>query len=316
MRNIVTGCAGFIGSHLVDYLLNKGEVVIGIDDLSTGSLRNIEQANQCKNFRFVESDCSNISVLDELISPMDRIYHLAATVGVIKVCEDSITTFNNNLKSTETILQIALKNKNRFFFASSSEVYGEGNGEGFNEDSPLVVRTDLGGRSAYVLSKLFGEHLCLNYYQQHDLPIVIGRFFNVIGPRQRAEFGMVLPQFIQQAQQNKPLTIYGEGKQTRSFCNVSDCVDAIYKVVNLEKCEGQIFNIGHTNAVQIIDLADYVIAETKSLSSVDYLDYPAQRKHGRDIFYRRANINKITSYTSWEPTIPWQKTVKELIAIS
>ncbi len=314
-RIIVTGGAGFIGSHLVDYLLKIGHEVLAIDDLSTGSLANLKQALRNSNFTLEVVDVCAFDWRRNL-RPDDTVVHLASTVGVLKVCEDAIKTSDNNHQMLEVILAAVLPYRNRLLYASTSEVYGDSQSErGSKETDLLSVHVQYGGRSAYTLSKIYGEMRCLAYQSQYQLPVTVMRFFNTTGPRQSAAFGMVVPKFMQQATTGKPITVFGSGNQVRSFCSVFDAVRAIHLLMQNPAGTG-VFNIGNPEAITIQELAEYCIQLTGSRSVIKYLEMPPERAGHADIQFRKPDISHIKQSVGWKPQLSWQQTVQSLMPVS
>lgn len=312
-RIIVTGGAGFIGSHLVDFFLQKDFRVIAIDDLSTGYLDNLQIANESTNFQFVQADVCKLD-WSRLLEPTDIVLHLAASVGVKKVCESPLKTAHNNHLPVEQILNTMLeKGGGRFLYASTSEVYGNSPGQGSSEQDFLQVHTHLGGRSAYTVSKLYGELITKAYGDAYGIPVTILRFFNTIGTRQRSEYGMVVPIFVQQALAGEPITVFGEGKQTRSFCAVNDLVEAVYGLTTAANAAGRIYNIGNPEQISILELAQFIKAETGSSSPIHLLPYPAERAGKTDIQARKPDIARIHSELGWRPSTNWKQTVRTII---
>jgi UDP-glucose 4-epimerase len=241
------------------------------------------------------------------------IIHLAATVGVDKVCCDPIETVKNNFEPTLLILELAKKFNCRLFFTSTSETYGELVGSSFSENENLVVPGTFCGRSSYVLGKIMSEHYCLNYYRQFGLEVIIARLFNVIGINQAEAFGMVVPSFVQQSLLNEPITVYGDGSQSRCFCDVSDMVKGIELLINNENCWGEVFNIGGTKKITILELAEFIKKTTCSDSEIVFKPFPDQRSEGRDILHRKGNMTKIRNFTNWEPQLTWQEVIENII---
>lgn len=309
----VTGGAGFIGSHLVDFFLQKHFKVVAIDDLSTGSLDNLETANASPNFQFIQDDVSRID-WPGMLGPSDIVLHLAASVGVKKVCESPLATAHNNHVPVELILNAMVKKGGgRFLYASTSEVYGDSPELGSSEQDFLQVHTHLGGRSAYTVSKLYGELITQAYGDAYGIPVTVMRFFNTIGTRQRSEYGMVVPIFIQQALAGEPITVFGDGKQTRSFCDVLDLVEAVFGLSTACHTSGKIYNIGNPDPVSILELAQFVKAETGSSSPIHLLPFPAERAGKTDIRARKPDISRIRSELDWQPNTHWQQTVRTII---
>lgn len=309
----LTGGAGFIGSHTVELFLRKGYDVVAIDDLSTGCLSNLEIANTFPNFKFIEEDSANIDWLG-LLHRNDIVIHLAASVGVKKVCESSLATAHNNHIPVEMILNAMRENEGgRFLYASTSEVYGNSPPEGSAESDFLQAHTHLGGRSAYTVSKIYGELIALAFAEAYGIPVTILRFFNTIGLRQRGEYGMVVPRFVEQALSGTPIVVYGDGSQTRSFCDVGDLADAIFQISASSGSSGKIYNLGNPVETSILELAHFVKAETGSRSPILLQAFPPERAHNTDIQTRKPNIALIESDIGWRPTTSWKQTVRQII---
>jgi UDP-glucose 4-epimerase len=311
-RIIITGGAGFIGSHLADYLLSHAYEVVAIDNLSTGQLSNLQAARKSPYFTFHTSDVCAFDWKKHL-RPTDTIVHLASTVGVMKVCESALATSENNHQMSSCILKAALPYRNRVLYASTSEVYGETKSTlGSRETDPLEAHVLFGGRSAYTLSKAYGEMQTLAYQEQYGLPVAIMRFFNTTGPRQSAAYGMVAPRFIQQAMQGKPITIYGSGEQVRSFCSVFDTIRAIEMLIAKPQLTG-IFNIGNSEAITIKQLAEYVLEITHSRSKMLFQPLPPERAGMSDIRFRKPNLSHTKAVLGWSPQYNWQQAIAALI---
>lgn len=309
----VTGGAGFIGSHVVDFFLQKGRRVVAIDNLSTGRLDNLDTAHRFSNFSFIEADVSNVDWFG-LLGRHDTVVHLAASVGVKKVCESALATANNNHIPVEMILN-ALREKSggRFLYASTSEVYGDSPLEGSSETDSLQAHTHLGGRSAYTVSKLYGELIALAYAEEYGIPVTVMRFFNTIGTRQRSDYGMVAPIFVQQALAGEPITVYGDGTQTRSFCDVGDLAEAVFNLSESPHSLEKIYNIGNPNEISILELAQFIKSETNSSSPIRLLPFPPERAGKTDIRTRKPNIARIVSDIGWRPKISWKESVRGII---
>jgi UDP-glucose 4-epimerase len=312
MRYIVTGGAGFIGSNLAHKLVFSGKRVCIIDNLSTGELGNIRNLLTHPLCTFIQADINNVFAWHGIPEEGDVIFHCAATVGVNKVCMDPFDTLNNNLYGTQAVLDVASRARCKVIYASSSEVYGE-SPQIKKETDALSVYADQGGRSSYVLSKLLGEHLCFNYKDKYKLPVIICRFFNVAGINQSARYGMVVPTFVQQALQGEPITVFGDGEQKRSFCDVRDLSDALLKLANCGKAWGHIFNIGNTETITINELAKFIKEITNSSSTVTYVPLPFERCNGKDIYQRTPSIEKIQRFTGWKPLISWNDTIRHFV---
>ncbi len=309
-KYIVTGGAGFIGSHLVDFLLQNGNEVLAIDNLSTGSANNVIDALEHPNFTFYTNDVRNIDFLRQVVDRNDVIIHLAATVGVEKVCENSIETAENNLRTTELLLNLSLQKQCKFLFTSTSEVYGNCAHAAKEYDfCPISVLH--GGRSSYIMSKLYSEMLCLNYHEKHQLPVSIIRLFNTVGPRQSSSFGMVVPTFIQNAMRGRNIKVFDDGTQTRSFCHVHDTVEAIIALLNAANFKGEIYNIGNPTSITILELAQYIKTINNSDSAIALTELPETRNEGKDIKDRRPCIDKIVQEIGWTPKYSWQQAVED-----
>lgn len=313
MKYIITGGAGFIGSNLAAKLLLMNCNVCIIDDLSTGHINNIRLLLASANCKFIQGNINDHRTWAGIVEKNDIIIHLAATVGVKKVCEDPFQTLTNNIDGIESVLNIALYTGSKVIYASSSEVYGQSDDPVLKEDYPLRVYAHQGGRSSYVLSKILGEHCCFNYHNTYGVPVIICRLFNISGPNQLSLHGMVIPTFIQQALSNRPITIYGDGGQRRSFCNVGDLTDAFCALMNSNSSWGEVFNIGNVETITINNLARFIKQETGSTSPIVHISPPFERSDGKDIHHRTPCIQKINALTGWAPQISWRQTIREAI---
>lgn len=285
---LITGGAGFIGSHLAERLIADGERVIVLDDLSTGSYKNIEHLTKNDNFQFIEDSVLNEKVVDDLVRACDMVYHLAAAVGVRLVIEQPSKTIETNIAGTEVVLRMCSRYHKKILITSTSEVYGSGVKERFSEDDTCIIGPPNKRRWSYAASKLIDEHLAFSYWYEKQLPVIIVRLFNVIGQRQTGRYGMVVPTFIKQALNNEPLTVFGDGKQTRSFLSVNDAVRALIDVMNNPKAIGQVINIGSEEEISIENLAKLVIENTKSKSIIKYIPY--SEAYGEDFEDMRRRI--------------------------
>ncbi len=316
MRALVTGGAGFIGSHLTERLLKDGNKVAVIDNLSTGSLENIESFKNHAGFEFVAGDVRNTELIEPLVEQSDVIFHLAAAVGVRLIAEDPVHTIETNIGGTEIVLNIANKFGRKILIASSSEVYGKSEAVPFHEDDDIVLGSTCLSRWSYACSKAVDEFLGLAFHQQYGLDVVIGRFFNTIGPRQTGQYGMVVPRFVQMALKDQTLQIYGTGRQTRCFCYVADLVDAIISLMNCERATGQVYNIGTNEEISIEELADKIIQITGSKSKKEFVPYEVA--YGRpieDMMRRVPSVERISKTIGWEPKTSLDETLR-LIAES
>jgi UDP-glucose 4-epimerase len=314
-HTLITGGAGFIGSHLAEALLSRGDRVTVIDDLSTGRFENIEPLTKNPDFSFALETITNETVMDRLGSECDRILHLAAAVGVDLIVNDPVRTIETNVMGAEAVLQVARRYRRKVFLASTSEVYGKNEKIPFHEDDDGVFGATTVTRWAYATSKALDEFLALAYHRSKSLPLVIGRFFNTVGPRQSAQYGMVIPRFVRQALAGQPLTVYGDGLQTRCFCNVRDVVRAVLLLIENDAAEGQVFNIGSTEEISMRDLAERVKSQCKSSSDITFIPYEKVYSVGyEDMRQRVPDIEKIKGAVGWQPEISLTQTLDEIVA--
>lgn len=314
MKALITGGAGFIGSHLAERLLNDGHEVAVIDNLSTGSLENITSFKDDRKFDFVEGDIRDKSVMESLTERCDVIFHLAAAVGVKLIADRPVHTIETNIGGTETVLDIANKFRKKTLLASSSEIYGKSEAVPFSEDDDLVLGSTRYSRWSYACSKAIDEFLGLAFYQQYGLGVVIARFFNTIGPRQTGQYGMVVPRFVQSALKNEPVSIYGTGRQSRCFCYVEDLIDAVIGLMNCEKAAGKVFNVGSDEEVTIEELADKIIEMTGSRSKKEFVPYEVAYGRAIDDMMRRVpNLQRIKKLIGWEPKTGLDEALKIII---
>jgi UDP-glucose 4-epimerase len=301
MKALVTGGAGFIGSHLAERLLKDGNKVSVIDNLSTGSLENIESYKNHAGFEFVEGDIRDTGLMEPLVEQSDVIFHLAAAVGVRLIAEDPVHTIETNIGGTEIVLNIANKFGKKILIASSSEVYGKSEAVPFHEDDDIVLGSTCLSRWSYACSKAVDEFLGLAFHQQYGLHVVIGRFFNTIGPRQTGQYGMVVPRFVQKALKGETLQIYGTGRQTRCFCYVADLVEAVIGLMNCKHAAGRVYNIGMNEEISIEELADKIIRITGSKSKKEFVPYQvAYGKPIEDMMRRVPSVERIKETIDWE----------------
>jgi UDP-glucose 4-epimerase len=311
---LVTGGAGFIGSHLCELLLQKGHEVVAIDNLSTGRLDNIQHLLQAPGFQFVRETITNSQVLDRLTSDADIVIHLAAVVGVKLIVDDPVNTIATNIMGTEAVLTTANRYGCKVMLASTSEVYGKGFTVPFNEEADCVMGPTSHSRWAYATSKAIDEFLGLAYHHQYGLPVVVMRFFNTVGPRQTGRYGMVLPRFIRQALTGEPITIYGDGEQSRCFADVADIIDATVQLASHPGAVGQVFNIGSTEEVTIRVLAEKVIAATGSQSRIVYVPYDEAYAPGFEDMRRRVpDLEKVHQLIGYEPRYTLDETLLRVI---
>jgi UDP-glucose 4-epimerase len=314
VKALITGGAGFIGSHLAERLLHDGHDVAVIDDLSTGSIDNISHLKSDKRFSYVIDSVTNEPLLAELIDQSDVVFHLAAAVGVKLIVEQPVHTIETNVHGTEVVLKHANKKKKLVFIASTSEVYGKSTDVPFREGAELVLGATVKHRWAYACSKLIDEFLALAYWKERKLPVVIVRLFNTVGPRQTGQYGMVLPTFVRQALAGQPITVFGDGKQSRSFTYVGDVVDALVRLAHEPRAIGEVFNIGNTGEVTIRDLAARVKELTGSDSAIQYIAYDDAYEAGFEDMPRRVpDISKICGLIGYRPKLELDEIIRTVI---
>jgi UDP-glucose 4-epimerase len=302
MRALITGGAGFIGSHLSEALLDAGHQVVILDDLSTGSIDNISHLKGRTGFRYHVESVNNEPLLAELVDQADVVFHLAAAVGVRLIVERPVHTIETNVHGTEVVLKHANKKKKLVFVASTSEVYGKSNDVPFREDSDLVLGATVKHRWAYACSKAIDEFLALAYWKERKLPVVIVRFFNTVGPRQTGQYGMVIPNFVRQALAGEPITVFGDGTQSRSFTHVSDVVRAMVALMQEPRAIGQVINIGHSEEVTIRALAERVRTLAGSSSPIRLVPYDQAYESGfEDMPRRLPDLSKIQAMIGYRP---------------
>ncbi len=317
MKLLLTGGAGFVGSHLADRLLDMGHTVAVLDNLSTGAMENIAHLKGRPRFSYTIDSVTNGSLLAELIDPADVVFHLAAAVGVKLIVERPVHTIETNVHGTEVVLEHANKKKKKVFIASTSEVYGKSTDVPFHEDADLVLGATHKHRWAYACSKLIDEFLALAYWKEHQLPVVIVRLFNTVGPRQTGQYGMVLPTFVRQAMAGEPITVFGDGTQSRSFTYVGDVVDALVKLLDEPKAVGQVLNIGNPQEVSIRELAERVRGLANSSSSIVTIPYDEAYEAGFEDMPRRVpDISRIRSLIGFEPRVPLDDIIRHVIEYS
>jgi UDP-glucose 4-epimerase len=302
MRILITGGAGFIGSHLADELLARGHAVSVLDDLSTGAIDNIRHLRHHPRFEYSIGSCHERPLVAELVDSADVVYHLAAAVGVELIVESPVRTIETNIHAAEVVLNAASKKKKPVFVASTSEVYGKSADLPFREDGDLLLGPTFKGRWSYACSKAIDEFLALAYWKERGLPTVIGRMFNTVGPRQTGRYGMVVPNLVGQAMSGQPLTVFGDGTQSRCFCHVSDVVRGLADLMERDDLYGEIFNIGTQAEITITDLAEKVREVVGSTSEITYIPYDEAYEPGFEDMHRRMpDISKIQQTIGWEP---------------
>src|SRR5512146_128497 len=315
MHVLITGGAGFIGSHLTEKLLSLGWNVTCIDDLSTGSVDNLSAVRDNPRFLFYADTIFNRRLTTNLISDADVVFHLAAAVGVKRIVDFPVQTIETNVEGTEIVLEAAAAKKKRIFIASTSEVYGKSTKIPFSETDDLVLGSTYNSRWAYACSKAIDEFLGLAYHREKDLPVTIVRFFNTVGPRQTGRYGMVLPNFVRQALLNQPVSVYGSGEQTRCFGHVSDIIQGLLLLLDNNRTVGEIFNLGNTEEVSINDLAKKVIAACDSTSKIVHVPYSEAYGPGfEDMFRRVPDISKAREWLGYEPRVNLDAIIQSVVA--
>ncbi len=310
MRFLITGGAGFIGSHLAGRLLDRGDDVVALDDLSTGSKRNVERFLGNSKFSLIEGSMLDKPLLAKAMDGADGLFHLGAALGVKRILERPLESLITNMHGTEVVLEMAATRKIRTFIASTSEIYGKNSHQPLTEESDRVLGSPLLVRWTYSEAKAIDESLAVIYGQSHGLPFVIGRFFNTVGPRQTGAYGMVLPSFVKSALKGESLKVYGDGSQSRVFCHVEDAVDGMMNVYFDDRALGDVFNIGGEGEIAIKGLAELVIAETGSSSTIEMVPYEkAYAKGFEDTMRRIPDSSKVRALTGWKP----KKTLQEII---
>lgn len=304
MVYLITGGAGFIGSHLAERLLERGDQVLLMDNLSTGSMENIRHLKKYDRMHYFLEPLENRQLLAELVDEADVIFHLAAAVGVKLIVESPVRTIETNVNGTQLVLEAACRKRKLVFAASTSEVYGKNTNVPFHEDADLVLGPTTKGRWSYAASKALDEFLALSYWKEKRLPVIIARLFNTVGPRQTGRYGMVLPNFVRQAMEGAPITVYGTGQQSRCFCDVRDAVEAILRLVAKDEAIGEVVNVGNDHEVTIEELALLVKERTSSSSPVKYVPYDQAYEPGfEDMFRRVPCLDKLGQMTGFCPAI-------------
>jgi UDP-glucose 4-epimerase len=314
VKALITGGAGFIGSHLAEALLARGHDAHVLDNLSTGSIENVTHLKGRPGFSYTIDSVTNESLLAELIDQCDVVFHLAAAVGVKLIVEQPVHTIETNVHGTEVVLKHANKKKKLVVIASTSEVYGKSTDVPFREGADLVLGATVRHRWAYACSKAIDEFLALAYWKERKLPVVVVRLFNTVGPRQTGQYGMVLPTFVRQALAGQPITVFGDGTQSRSFTYVADVVDALIKLANEPRAVGEVFNIGNTEEVSISALAERVRVLTASASSIQYIPYDEAYEAGFEDMPRRVpDISKIQALIEYQPRLGLDDIIRTVV---
>ena len=314
MRVLITGGAGFIGSHLAEYLLDRGDKVCVIDDLSTGRLENVNHLLGNPQFQMVVETILNETVMDRLVSENDVIYHLAAAVGVELIVKSPVETIERNILGTDVVLRLANRYLRKVLITSTSEIYGKSIAVPFKEDDDRVLGPTTKSRWSYSSSKAIDEFLALAYFKEKNLQTVIMRLFNTVGPRQTGRYGMVIPRFVSQALENKPLTVYGDGNQVRCFTFVGDVIKGAVALMDSPNAVGQVFNIGNNKGISIIDLAKKIIEKTNSSSKINFIPYDEAYEEGfEDMLIRVPDLSKAKTYINYDPKVDLDEILDKVI---
>jgi UDP-glucose 4-epimerase len=315
MRFLITGGAGFIGSHLSDLLIEHDHAVHVLDDLSTGAIENIRHLKHDHRFGYTIGSAEDHAVVAELVDEVDIVVHLAAAVGVTLVVDSPVRAIETNVHCTEVVLEHANKKKKPVLIASTSEVYGKSQALPFREDGDMQMGATDKGRWAYACSKAIDEFLAMAYWRERALPTTVVRLFNTVGPRQTGSYGMVVPRLVSQALAGEPLTVFGDGEQTRCFCHVADIVEALFGLMREEGAYGQVFNVGATAEISILDLAERIIDMTGSRSDISLIPYDEAYAEGFEDMYRRVpDTAKVRELIGWCPTRTLEDVVGDVVA--
>jgi UDP-glucose 4-epimerase len=315
-KYLVTGGAGFIGSHLTDALLARGDEVVVLDNLSTGRLGNLDSVSHHPAFRFVQGSVLDQLAVDELVHECDAVIHLAAAVGVRLIVENPLKSFTTNIRGSEIVIEAAFRHRRQFLVTSTSEIYGKNSAVPLNEEADQVIGPPSIARWAYSTAKAVDEILAYAYHRERGLPTTVVRLFNTTGPRQSPGYGMVIPRLVRQALAGEPLTVYGDGRQTRCFCHVADVVDGLLRLLDHPGANGEVFNVGAQGEISILDLAELVIAKTGSSSEPQLIPYKeAFPTAGFEDMQRRVpDATKMQNLTGWVPTKTLDNILDEIIA--
>ena len=315
MRFLITGGAGFIGSHLAERMLQRGDRVVLLDNLSTGSIENIRHLKGSEHLAYHLDNIENRQLLAELVDDADVIVHLAAAVGVKLIVESPVRTIETNVNGTQMVLETACKKRKLVVTASTSEVYGKNTNVPFREDADLVLGPTTKGRWSYAASKALDEFLALSYWKEKKLPVIVVRLFNTVGPRQTGRYGMVLPNFVNAALENKPIGVYGTGKQSRCFCDVRDTVEALLRLMDTPRAVGEVVNVGNTEEVSIEALAHLVKERTGSSSPIEFIPYDQAYEPGFEDMLRRVPcVDKLQALTGFRPATPLTEIIDRVTA--
>ena len=314
MKLLITGGAGFIGSHLAEELLAKGQQVVVLDNLSTGRYENIEHLFKIKNFGFVEGDILNAVLMDKLVEQVDAVFHLAAAVGVNLIVSRPLESLTTNIKGSEIVLDAALRYRKKILITSTSEIYGKNVNGPLKEDDDRILGSPLKSRWSYSTAKAVDEMLAYIYWKEKKLPSIIVRLFNTVGPRQTGAYGMVIPRFVSQALKNEDITVYGTGEQSRCFLHVKDTVGALIKLMNEPKAVGEVYNIGSQEEITIEKLAQEIILATNSKSKIIHVSYTQAYEEGFEDMQRRVpDISKVNKLIGFSPMISLARIIEDVV---
>jgi UDP-glucose 4-epimerase len=315
LRFLITGGAGFIGSHLAERLTHRGDTVVLLDNLSTGSMENIRHLKGSERLSYHLDNIENRQLLAELVDDADVVVHLAAAVGVKLIVESPVRTIETNVNGTQLVLETACKKRKLVLTASTSEVYGKNINIPFREDADLVLGPTTKGRWSYAASKALDEFLALSYWKEKKLPVIVVRLFNTVGPRQTGRYGMVLPNFVKAALDAKPISVYGNGQQSRCFCDVRDTVEALIRLIDSPRAVGEVVNVGNTEEISIEALAHRVKERTRSSSAIEFIPYDQAYEPGfEDMMRRVPSVDKLHSITGFRPQTPLNEIIDRVTA--
>jgi UDP-glucose 4-epimerase len=317
MKYLITGGAGFIGSHLADALIDRGDSIVILDNLSTGAIGNLSRVSNSNSYKFISGSILDEELVDGLVASVDYVMHLAAAVGVFNIVNQPLVSLNTNIRGTENILVAAKKHQKPVLITSSSEIYGKNSSVPLNEESDRVIGSPLKSRWSYSSAKALDEALGFFYYMEHGLPVRLVRLFNTVGPRQVGNYGMVLPRFISAALSGEDLVVYGDGKQSRCFTHINDAIAAILKVSDSQAAIGEVFNIGNDQEISINELAKLVISQTASKSSIVSKSYQDAYGSGfEDLVRRVPDITKIKRVLGWAPNLGLNEIISDIVAFN
>jgi UDP-glucose 4-epimerase len=315
LRFLITGGAGFIGSHLAERLLDRGDRVVLLDNLSTGSMENIRHLKASDRMEYHLDAIDNRQLVAELVDDADVVVHLAAAVGVKLIVESPVRTIETNVNGTQIILEAACKKRKLVLTASTSEVYGKNTNVPFHEDADLVLGPTTKGRWSYAASKALDEFLALSYWKEKKLPVIVVRLFNTVGPRQTGRYGMVLPNFVKAAIDNTTISVYGDGHQSRCFCDVRDTVESLMRLIDTPQAVGEVVNVGNTEEITIEALAQLVKKRTASTSAIEFVPYDKAYEPGFEDMMRRVPcVDKLQALTGFRPQTPLAEIIDRVSA--